>query len=594
MSDKKSPRPKSSPPPAQVSTKKPAPSSKSPPPDSSVTDVSGHTNENLEPSRASSNFKARQGHVVVTGHQPSLDADPNVKQKIHGEGEAKAENATVEVKGEIFHNPNKITQQIHKDSPAGEDTLGYKPIVDALARMILHKKTLKPITIGIHGEWGTGKSSILLQLENELDRLVNSSSIDYSHSSRKRVLHVKFDAWLHDVNSNMLGVFLQEIVNKIEKKQSLYNVIKDRLLVAVKRISRPSWLYFSILLISFCILCYFFTPSFESLDKNWLSTIPLVALFLGKSMRETIGKIASPLGVNINSIIKGNDYEAEVDGIHDFKTTLSQILSEKLTDYGVMVVYVDDLDRCEPKSVIAVIETINKFLDIDKCCFVLGVAKERTAKLINKYYGYEDDDKYGSEFLHKMIQLPINMPQMPTETIYSYVFDLHGLPTNYSSTQNEDDQQLSNENNLGSDFEYSDLKVPERLIHELAKISQYLIPSTPRNIKRFQNKFLYYFLLANIWSEYTDHIDVELLPVWLLLRERYPNEIKFIVINEGLTWESLYSDHESDFKNMRALLRDIVKNVTYNNTSDSEDNILKKYISSDKFIKSYIGITGWI
>ncbi|MDZ7344754.1 MAG: KAP family NTPase [candidate division KSB1 bacterium] len=50
---------------------------------------------------------------------------------------------------------------IHSDRAAREDRLGIDNYAEALARFVLHPQTLAPLTIGIHGEWGKGKSSFM-------------------------------------------------------------------------------------------------------------------------------------------------------------------------------------------------------------------------------------------------------------------------------------------------------------------------------------------------------------------------------------------------------------------------------------------------
>jgi hypothetical protein len=55
------------------------------------------------------------------------------------------------------------------DQPADHDLLGVGRYADALARLVLHKDT-KPLTIGIHGPWGSGKSSFMQLIKQGLHR----------------------------------------------------------------------------------------------------------------------------------------------------------------------------------------------------------------------------------------------------------------------------------------------------------------------------------------------------------------------------------------------------------------------------------------
>ena len=49
------------------------------------------------------------------------------------------------------------------DNETTQDLLGYQVHADLLKKIILDKSML-PITIGVFGNWGSGKSSLMLQL----------------------------------------------------------------------------------------------------------------------------------------------------------------------------------------------------------------------------------------------------------------------------------------------------------------------------------------------------------------------------------------------------------------------------------------------
>jgi KAP family P-loop domain len=54
------------------------------------------------------------------------------------------------------------------DSPASLDTLGFKAYVESVARFLESRSTRPPLTTSIEGEWGTGKSSFMKQLQKRL------------------------------------------------------------------------------------------------------------------------------------------------------------------------------------------------------------------------------------------------------------------------------------------------------------------------------------------------------------------------------------------------------------------------------------------
>lgn len=54
------------------------------------------------------------------------------------------------------------------DQPAAKDSLGLTPYVIAMTEFLTHSDTKPPLTISIEGEWGSGKSSFMKQLEEQI------------------------------------------------------------------------------------------------------------------------------------------------------------------------------------------------------------------------------------------------------------------------------------------------------------------------------------------------------------------------------------------------------------------------------------------
>ena len=69
------------------------------------------------------------------------------------------------------------------DQPATVDKLGFKPYVKAMAEFLTHPDTKPPITISIEGEWGSGKSSFMKQLESE----IQSQSEEWDREKLKQI-----------------------------------------------------------------------------------------------------------------------------------------------------------------------------------------------------------------------------------------------------------------------------------------------------------------------------------------------------------------------------------------------------------------------
>ncbi len=65
--------------------------------------------------------------------------------------------------------PDDKSNCLINDTATSEDSLGFKPYVDAVAEFLTNKDTSAPITLSIEGQWGCGKSSFMKQLKNQIE-----------------------------------------------------------------------------------------------------------------------------------------------------------------------------------------------------------------------------------------------------------------------------------------------------------------------------------------------------------------------------------------------------------------------------------------
>ncbi len=61
-----------------------------------------------------------------------------------------------------------MSSSFHSDVPAAKDELDVNRYANAIARFVLHPQTTPPLTIGIHGPWGKGKSSFMQLIDRAL------------------------------------------------------------------------------------------------------------------------------------------------------------------------------------------------------------------------------------------------------------------------------------------------------------------------------------------------------------------------------------------------------------------------------------------
>lgn len=106
---------------------------------------------------------------------------------------------------------------IFSDKPTKDDLLNFKDYSDLLSNVILHNET--PSTIGIFGEWGSGKTSLMLMIEDQL--------------IKKNIKTIWFNAWKYNKEEALWRALILCILNSLNKDQNIDIETKEKLYEAI-------------------------------------------------------------------------------------------------------------------------------------------------------------------------------------------------------------------------------------------------------------------------------------------------------------------------------------------------------------------------
>lgn len=240
--------------------------------------------------------------------------------------------------------PNEIP--VILDIPTPEPKLGFDAYVSAIRAAILGRGMESQFTIGLYGPWGSGKSSILERLKKDLSD---------SGSLGNQMITVELDAWRHEGKGEMLPILLWQINEQI--KQEADSNVKRNL---------------------------------DGL-KNWLKQINQIEI-----MGVAVGRDAAASTEPKKSNQAVSEY---MENLKMFKTLAAKIECP-------IVVLIDDLDRCSPKYIVRVIESIRLFMDVPGFIFVLAVDYDVIVQALAEEYPHSDPHR----FLEKIVQVPFRIP----------------------------------------------------------------------------------------------------------------------------------------------------------------------------------------
>lgn len=123
------------------------------------------------------------------------------------------------------------------------------------------------------------------------------------------------------------------------------------------------------------------------------------------NFKEFIKSISHNL-IDLDKIEKFKDLIDNIYTIEEQKKALNSLLNSICPDDKKLVIIIDELDRCNPKFAVDVIETIKHFFDNDKLIFILVSNNEQLSHTFSKFYG-EKFDGYG--YLNKIYDLIISL-----------------------------------------------------------------------------------------------------------------------------------------------------------------------------------------
>lgn len=355
-----------------------------------------------------------------------------------------------------------------KDIETNKDLLGYTVHARMLKNIIMNDAML-PISIGVFGNWGSGKSSLMLILEDLL-------KTDHERATEgERILQIQFNSWQFENYENTKYALIEHILKVMSDDVNEHRKLFTKCKNILKRI-------------------------------KWLSGISLIFSKAKELLPKDLKNIV-PTWDEMKDLIKEEDYKEiiETSGslnstkiIARFRKDFEELVKE--AQYKCVVIYIDDLDRCSPERVIQCLEAVKLFLNVSKTAFVIGADERIIEYAIEKHYPersqQEGEYRPFSDYLEKLIQLPYKLPRLSRKEQETYITlllcqqylknDFSRIYTDYREFKKENIYAPYNLKIAKSRLENIDWKEVEKLI-PIVPLMQSFLNGNPRRLKRFMN-----------------------------------------------------------------------------------------------------------
>lgn len=334
------------------------------------------------------------------------------------------EASTVTPSPKPEHSPRRRVGRSHgatNDTVAREDQLGFVHYVEAFARLITAPDTTPPLTIGIYGAWGMGKSFLLKHIVNRVKNL----PLQPDHP---RIHAVEFNAWEYSAVDKIWPALVRRIMEQI------LSAVRWRFRGhrSMARFVHRIWHQLSTGYLIFAIGVSFFAALIAkdlTNDKIKVGLWSLAGLFtLAPLAKSAFEFSSSSLSRRIGTLLHGSDYGGYTELMAEIRSDLAFLSHCLRRDQGRALIIIDDLDRCEPQKAVEVLQAINLLLTLDNFLVLLGIDARIITQSIEGYYKGMLGAAGGSgyEYLDKIVQLPFRIPPPRPEDVSKFLEKLLG------------------------------------------------------------------------------------------------------------------------------------------------------------------------
>ena len=245
-----------------------------------------------------------------------------------------------------------------------EDGLNRGSFAESLAKTLVQYSFPSSLTIGLYGEWGSGKTSLLNMVFENVERIDDG------------VVVLRFNPWLCSDPKQLVTQFFKQMATAIKLK---------------KRAADKAW---------------------EMIDRY--------ADILGAT---SVIPVAGEIVAAVTKVITKKAEEETKERTTDLQESKNQII-KKLKDEKIkIIVSIDDIDRLSEEEIVAVFQLVKSLADFPNTIYVLAFDYDVVVRALGKVQHGD-----GKEYLEKIVQVPFEIPVPNIDDIHEALFSkLNGI-----------------------------------------------------------------------------------------------------------------------------------------------------------------------
>ena len=315
----------------------------------------------------------------------------------------------------------KVLQKL-EDGTAPSDLLNTEVYADALADCIERVPDDKSFTIGLYGDWGTGKSTIIKTLEDEC-----------TQKTDKKFKFITYDAWKY-ANDSFRRMFIYELqeqlgVKRTKQMERFYDNINED--VEVRHVSNPA--YTKVVFVAAVVVGIL----------AWLLPKDSIRWSFGFSTITAIITLFIIYYKHFTDDLKVTCQKSRLFAPEQFEECFDEIIQESLKGnlaslglkwiskfsspkYDKLIIVIDNLDRCTAQQAQDMLTTIKSFLGKHpKVIFIIPLAVNSLKHHLVKSSCGEENETEANEYLRKFFNVSLWIKPFQNDEMYDFTKHLN-------------------------------------------------------------------------------------------------------------------------------------------------------------------------
>jgi len=292
------------------------------------------------------------------------------------------------------------------DNETTIDLLNNEAIAKTIIALI-RKQPERPVTVGVHGDWGAGKSSVLEMIEEQL-------------KADEKVLCLKFNGWRFQGFEDAKVALIEGIVTGLIEKRPMMTKATEAVKDVLKRIDA---------LKTAKKIGGLAITAFAAVHSMGVQAVAIPAFL--HSLEQMVSDPSKLTTANVESAIAGakdllkpkSETSNVPEEIAGFRKAFDMLLEKAGIEQ--LIVLIDDLDRCLPDTAIETLEAVRLLVFTSRTAFVVAADEAMIEYAVRKHFPDLPDttgpQSYARNYLEKLIQIPFRIPALGDAETRIYV-----------------------------------------------------------------------------------------------------------------------------------------------------------------------------